>query len=100
MTESGGVSLLHFSICFFSCSACPPPSALRLLLSSLRFDCMIFMNSRTTEAYTVSCKSGNKNTFFFWTLFCLVPKFLGVPIAYISFISFKAVDRSPAVAII
>ncbi|GMJ08565.1 hypothetical protein HRI_004525700 [Hibiscus trionum] len=74
------------------------PSALPL--PSLRFDCMIFMNSRITEASTVSCKSGNKNTFFFCILFCLLPKFLGVTISYISFISFKAIDRSPAVAII
>ncbi|KAK6255612.1 hypothetical protein QQP08_012734 [Theobroma cacao] len=62
-----------------------------------RFDCTIFMNSRTTGASTVSCKSGNKNDFFFWILFCLLPKFLGTPITYVNFVLIKAIDRSPVV---
>ncbi|OMP10177.1 hypothetical protein COLO4_04757 [Corchorus olitorius] len=59
---------------------------------------MIFMNSTTTGASTVSCISGNKNNFFFWILFCLLPKFLGTPITYVNFIVIKATDRSPSVA--
>ncbi|KAJ6913408.1 hypothetical protein NC651_015810 [Populus alba x Populus x berolinensis] len=61
------------------------------------FDGLIFMNSSTTGASTVSCKSGNKNNFFFWILFCLLPKFLGTPIAYVNFLLIKATDRRPSV---
>jgi len=55
------------------------------------------MNSSTTGASTVSCKSGNKNNLFFWILFCLLPKFLGDFIAYVNFLLIKAIDRCPSV---
>ncbi|KAK4834413.1 hypothetical protein QYF36_022129 [Acer negundo] len=61
-----------------------------------RFDNLIFMNLTTTGASAVSCKSGNKNYFFSWILFCLLPKFLGTPIAYVPFLLIKAIDRSPS----
>jgi hypothetical protein len=54
------------------------------------------MNSSTTGASTVSCKSGNKNYLFFWILFCLLPKFLGAFIAYANFLLIKAIDRCPS----
>ncbi|CAN1134148.1 hypothetical protein LINPERHAP2_LOCUS8086 [Linum perenne] len=60
---------------------------------------LTFMNSTTSGAFTVSCASGNKNKnnnslFFCWILFCLLPKFLGTPIVYVSFLLIKAIDRS------
>ena len=62
-----------------------------------RFDSLIFMNSRSAEASEVSCKSGNNNDLcFFWILFCLLPKFLGTPFAYVNFLLIKAIDRSPS----
>lgn len=67
------------------------------LSSYCRFDSLIFMNSRATEASVVSCESGNDSDLcFFWILFCLLPKFLGSPFAYVNFLLIKAVDRSPS----
>ncbi|KAF5199382.1 hypothetical protein FRX31_011031, partial [Thalictrum thalictroides] len=57
---------------------------------------LIFMNSRSTVASSVSCKAGNKNDFFFWILVCLLPKFLGLSIACVNFQLFKAIIRIPS----
>lgn len=65
-----------------------------ILLWQLNY--VIFMNSRSTVAFTVSCKSGNKNDFFYWILVCLPPTFLGTLIAYINFFLFKAIVRCPS----
>ncbi|KAL5733034.1 hypothetical protein ACOSP7_032372 [Xanthoceras sorbifolium] len=54
------------------------------------------MNSRSTVAFTVSCKSGNKNSLFFWILVCLLPSFLVTPIACVNFLLFKAIVRCPS----
>ncbi|KAK9186809.1 hypothetical protein WN944_018198 [Citrus x changshan-huyou] len=65
-----------------------------ILLWQLNY--VIFMNSRSTVAFTVSCKSGNKNDFFYWILVCLPPTFLGTLIAYVNFFLFKAIVRCPS----
>ncbi|KAK1563276.1 hypothetical protein Q3G72_025310 [Acer saccharum] len=79
------IYITHFSL-----------SAVSLLCNLPRFDNLIFMNLTTAGASAVSCKSGNKNHFFSWILFCLLPKFLGTPIAYVPFLLIKAIDRSPS----
>ncbi|KAL6132926.1 hypothetical protein ACLB2K_065165 [Fragaria x ananassa] len=64
-------------------------------------DSLIFMNSRATEASVFPCQSGNKNSLFFtWILFCLWPKFLGTPFAFVNFLLVKAIDRSPSGALV
>ncbi|KAK8579824.1 hypothetical protein V6N12_070130 [Hibiscus sabdariffa] len=54
------------------------------------------MNSSSTVASKVSCKSGNKNDSLVWILACLLRSFLGTPIAYINFHLFKAIVRCPS----
>lgn len=70
------------------------------LTLNCRLDCVIFMNLKDIGASTVSCYSGNKNHFFSWILFCLLPKFLGTPIAYVPFFFIKVVDSSPSSAFV
>ena len=53
------------------------------------------MNSTTTVASIVSCKSGNKNDLFFWILVCLLPKFFKTPTASVNFLLIKGIDRTP-----
>ncbi|KAK5832742.1 hypothetical protein PVK06_016545 [Gossypium arboreum] len=57
---------------------------------------LIFMNSSSTVASTVSCKLGNKNDFLVWILACLLRSFLGTPVAFINFHLFKAIVRCPS----
>ncbi|KAM1353437.1 hypothetical protein COP2_033965 [Malus domestica] len=73
-----------------------PRGSKHLQKTGIRFDSLLFMNSRTSEASVFSCKSGNKNNLFFvWILFCLLPKFLGTPFAIVNL----AIDRCPSRAL-
>ncbi|KAG0477422.1 hypothetical protein HPP92_014263 [Vanilla planifolia] len=55
---------------------------------------VIFMNSRSTVAPTVSCTSGNNKSF--GVSICLLPGFLGTPIVRVNFQLFKAIVRDPS----
>ncbi|KAL3521332.1 hypothetical protein ACH5RR_019481 [Cinchona calisaya] len=57
---------------------------------------LIFMNSRSIAASTVSCNAGNKKNFFFFVLICLFPRFLGITVVFENFLLFKAIVRCPS----
>ncbi|KAL5711493.1 non-specific serine/threonine protein kinase [Ranunculus cassubicifolius] len=65
------------------------------LLFEFSFEQLIFMNSRSTVASSVSCQAGSKNDFSS-ILVCLLPKFLGLSFAHVNFHLFKAIIRNPS----
>ncbi|KAA3453518.1 serine/threonine-protein kinase AtPK2/AtPK19-like isoform X2 [Gossypium australe] len=52
------------------------------------------MNSSSTVASTVSCKSGNKNDFLVWILACLLRSFLGTPVAFLSSLNESRINKA------